>query len=59
MENLEAQIERKRGRLESLRGARSKANCSAHSSSAADLRRQEEIEELEEEISKLEKRLPA
>ena len=45
----------KKKKLEELKASRSKANCSTTVSKASDIFREEEIEELEEEIKKLEK----
>jgi HAMP domain-containing protein len=48
-------IAEKKRRLEELRRARSKATCAGVLSSEIDVRRETEIEELEEEIRRLEK----
>jgi HAMP domain-containing protein len=49
-------IAEKKRRLEELRRARSKATCAGVLSSEIDVRRETEIEELEEEIRRLEKK---
>ncbi len=50
MEDLKVELEAKKAKLRGLIEARSKANCSTRHSSAADVQRETEIEELEEEI---------
>jgi hypothetical protein len=49
------QIAEKRRKLEELRRARSKATCAGVLSSEIDVRRETEIEDLEEELRRLEK----
>ena len=48
------QLQRKKAELSELIKSRSKANCSSRFSSEADVRRESEIEGLEDEIRKLE-----
>ena len=55
MEDNAAALAERRARLKELLESRSQANCDTRHLSAADMKREEEIEELEEEISKLEK----
>jgi HAMP domain-containing protein len=50
-------IAEKKRRLEELRRARSGATCAGKFSSEIDVRRETEIEELEEEIRRLEKKV--
>ena len=50
-----SELEQKRARLAVLVETRSKANCDTRHLSAADISREEEIEQLEDEIAKLEK----
>ena len=57
MEDLNAELKKKKERLEELIKARSKATCSSTYSSKADVDRETEIEELEEEIKTLESKL--
>jgi hypothetical protein len=57
MENITAQIDEKKKRLEELRSNKSDANCVGTNSSPADVLRETEIEDLEEEIQELEARL--
>ena len=54
-DNLETQLLDKKAELAELRRARSDANCSSKFSSAIDVERETRVEELEEEISKMEK----
>jgi len=49
-----ALLEEKKKKLEKLKASRSEANCSSTVSKASDVFREEEIEELENEIKKLE-----
>ncbi|TFG64571.1 MAG: hypothetical protein E4H36_02620 [Spirochaetales bacterium] len=51
------ELELKKTKLQDLKNARSKANCSSSHSSSADVRMESEIEDLEEEISRLEREL--
>lgn len=57
MVNLKEELAGKKRKLRELVRARSQATCSSVVSSAIDVRRETEIEELEEEIQELEKRL--
>ncbi len=50
-------LEEKRSKLTALMAARSEANCSKTVSKASDVYREEEIEDLEAEIRKLEQKL--
>jgi HAMP domain-containing protein len=52
------QIAELRRRLEELRRSRSKATCAGVLSSEIDVRRETEIEDLEEELRRLEKPAP-
>ena len=54
MDEKTGELEKKKTRLDELKKSRSKANCSSLNSSEADVRRESEIEELEEEIRMLE-----
>jgi hypothetical protein len=56
-QDIEQQIEDKKLKLQELIRSRPKANCSDTYSSAIDVRRETEIEELEEEIEALKKML--
>jgi polyhydroxyalkanoate synthesis regulator phasin len=53
------ELAEKKRKLQELIRARSKATCSSVVSSEIDVRRETEIEELEEEIQELEKKLSA
>ena len=57
MENLKEKIEDRKEKLRTLLESKSKANCDTRHLSAADIQREEEIEDLEEEIAALEKKL--
>jgi len=57
MVDLRKDLEERKGRLAALRLNKSKANCSTTNSSAADMQREMQIEELEDEIRKLEMKL--
>ena len=57
MESLKAQLKEKTTRLQELVNSRPKAYCSEINSSAEDVRRETEIDELEEEINRIEKEL--
>lgn len=57
MEDLKEKLEAKREKLKALLESRSKANCDTRHLSAADIQREEEIEDLEDEIAVLEKKL--
>jgi hypothetical protein len=52
-----SELEQKQERLNALIKSRSKANCSAKYSKAADVKREMEIEELEQEIEALQAKL--
>ena len=57
MSDLKTQLEEKVMRLKTLVDARSKAYCSSINSSEEEVKRETEIEELEEEIQRIEKEL--
>ena len=57
MENLKDTIEDKKGKLRTLLESKSKANCDTRHLSASDIQREEAIEDLEDEIAALEKKL--
>ncbi len=57
MGDINTKLEEKKGQLHQLRENQSKANCSVTISSAADMRREMEMENLEDEIKALEKQL--
>ncbi len=57
MADLRHELEDRKGKLAALKSNRSKANCSNMNSSAADMQREMQIEELEDEIRRLTKRL--
>jgi len=59
MKNLEKKLADKRNRLKQLIRTRSTAGCASVVSKEADVRREMEISELEEEIRKLEAKLGA
>jgi hypothetical protein len=59
MGDVRAELEQKRTRLAGLKESRSKANCSTKYSSAAQMQRELEIEELEDEIKTLEQKVKA
>ncbi len=54
MSNENTELEAKKARLQTLLESRSKANCDTRNMTSADVRREEEIEELEDEIKALE-----
>jgi hypothetical protein len=56
-EDLKKQLEQKILRLQALVSSRSKAFCSTVNSSEEDVKRETEIDDLEEEIKDLEKKL--
>ena len=56
MEDTKAEIEVKKLRLAELLESKSKASCDTRHLSPADVKREQEIEELEDEIAKLEKK---
>jgi hypothetical protein len=57
MEDLKKELEKKVNRLQELVQARSKAYCTSVNSSADEVKRETEIDELEQEIKKLETKL--
>ncbi len=59
MPNLKQIISEKKKMLKELTAARTKATCASVVSSEMDVRRETEIEELEEEIRELEKAMKA
>ena len=54
MREVKSELEKKKAQLEELIRSRPKANCSSKYSSEIDVRRESEIEDLEEEIQTLE-----
>lgn len=54
MRDAKSELEQKKAQLQELIRSRPKANCSSKYSSAIDVRRESEIEDLEEEIQTLE-----
>ena len=56
MADMSADLEEKKAKLSQLLDSKSKANCDTRNLTAADIQREEEIEDLEEEIAKLEKK---
>ncbi len=59
MPNTKDELAESKRKLQELIRARSQATCSSVVSSEIDVRRETEIEELEEEIQELEKRIKA
>jgi hypothetical protein len=59
MPNAKEEIAEKKRKLQELIRARSKATCSSVVSTEIDVRRETEIEELEEQIQELEKKIKA
>ncbi len=57
MADLRRELKDRKGKLAALKSNQSKANCSTTNSSAADMQREMQIEELEDEIRRLEKQL--
>ena len=57
MKQKKSMLEQKREKLKKLINSRSKANCSTKYSSKADVKREMEIEELEQEIKTLESKV--
>jgi hypothetical protein len=57
MEDMKEEIDRKKAKLEALKQARSKANCSTSHSSKDDVFRETEIDDLLDEIKALEIKL--
>jgi hypothetical protein len=56
MADISADLKEKKAKLAQLLDNKSKATCDTRNLSAADIQREEEIEDLEEEIAKLEKK---
>lgn len=54
MRDVKSELEQKKAQLQELIRSRPKANCSSKYSSEIDVRRESEIEELEEQIQSLE-----
>lgn len=59
MPDLTHELKEKKRMLKELKAARTKATCASVVSTEVDVRRELEVEELESEIEKLEKRLKA
>jgi hypothetical protein len=59
MPNVKDELAEMRRKLQELIRARSKATCSSVVSTEIDVRRETEIEELEEQIQELEKKIKA
>jgi hypothetical protein len=59
MGNVKDELTEKKRKLQELIRARSKATCSSVVSTEIDVRRETEIEELEEQIQELEKKIKA
>jgi len=57
MTSLRRELEDRKGKLAALKSNQSKANCSVTNSSAADMQRAMQIEELEDEIRRLQNQL--
>ncbi len=57
MRDAKSELEQKKAQLQELIRSRPKANCSSKFSSEIDVRRESEIENLEEEIQSLESQL--
>jgi predicted RNase H-like nuclease (RuvC/YqgF family) len=57
MVEIEEELKEKKRKLQELVHSRSKATCAGVYSSGIDVRRETEIEELEEDIRRLEKKL--
>ena len=57
MTNVKDELAEKRRKLQELIRARSKATCSSVVSTEIDVRRETEIEDLEEQIQELEKKI--
>ena len=57
MEDITKQLEEKRAQLKQLKKNQSDANCSSTHSSGADMRREMEMEDLEDQIKALENQL--
>jgi len=56
MKQVSEELKEKKRRLQELIRSRSKANCAGTFSNEIDVRRESEIEELEEQIKRLEKK---
>jgi hypothetical protein len=56
MADKKTELEKKKKRLDQLIESRSKANCDTRHLSPADVQREQEIEELEDEIASLEQK---
>ncbi|MBT3272916.1 MAG: hypothetical protein HN368_07170 [Spirochaetales bacterium] len=54
MEQTKSELEKKKARLEELLVTRSEASCDTRHLSPADVQREQEIEDLEDEIAELE-----
>jgi hypothetical protein len=57
MNDLKWDLEKKQGELNKLLKIRSDANCDTRNRTAADVQREQEIEELENDIETLEKKI--
>ena len=57
MDDTKYELEKKQVRLQKLLNARSEANCDTRNRTADDVKREQEIEDLESEIEALEKKL--
>lgn len=57
MENAKTELETKKRRLAELLESKSKANCDTRHLSPADVKREQEIEDLEGEIEALQKKV--
>lgn len=57
MNTIEAELTRKRAQLKTMQESRSAAACKATHSTSVDMRREMEIEELQEDIKALERQL--
>ena len=57
MNDVKYELEKKQGRLRKLLDIRSEANCDTRNRTAADVEREQEIEELEDDIEELETKI--
>ncbi len=57
MSDVKKDVEAKRRKLESLIDARNKANCDTRNRTQADIKREQTIEDLQDQIAVLERRL--
>ena len=57
MNDLEWDLEKKQKRLQQLIKSRTEANCDTRNMTASDIKREEEIDDLESEIADIEKQL--